>query len=148
MFQSEQNGNRKTTKSHHAEAHFGLADRGAAAQHAEEKQDGADAEDDGGGDQRVSVLDEALEVIVAVDHVGSHVGQRPSCSLRGGETVSISRSKPAVQSDRLHLRSEKSGTSLLFSAPLTCNNPVKPLYLQYVITHGLPGVHRNAHHKI
>lgn len=77
----------KTKKSHHSEACFGLADCGAASQHAEEKQDCADAEDDGGRDQRVLVLDEALEVIVAVDHVGSHVGQRASCSLGGSETL-------------------------------------------------------------
>lgn len=105
MRPSEQKGktNEENTKSHHAEARFGLADGGAATQHAEEKQDGADAQDDGGGDQRVFVLDEALKVIVAVDHVGSHVGQRPSCSLRGGrETVSHSRTRPAVHSDRLH----------------------------------------------
>lgn len=84
MFKSERNGDKKkqkNAKSHHAEAHFGLSNCGAATQHAEEKQDGADAEDDGGRNQRVFVLDEALEVIVAVDHVGSHVGQRASCSL-------------------------------------------------------------------
>lgn len=77
----EKKTNLKSTKSHHAEAQLGLADCGAATQHAEEEQDGADAEDDGGGDQSVFVLDEALEVIVAVDHVGSHVGQGSSCSL-------------------------------------------------------------------
>lgn len=73
--------------SHHGEARFGLADCGAASQHAEEKQDCADAENDGGGEQRVLVLDEPFEVVVAIDHVGSHVGQCAPCSLRGRETL-------------------------------------------------------------
>lgn len=65
------------------QAEFGLPDGGAAAHQAENEHHRADADDDHGGDQSVSVLDEAVEVVIALDHVGSHVGQRRPCSLWG-----------------------------------------------------------------
>lgn len=71
------------SQTHKAEADFGLADRGAASQQAEDEHDDADADDDGRRDHRVLVLDEAVEVVIAPDHVGSDIGQRSSCSLRG-----------------------------------------------------------------
>lgn len=71
------------THTYKAQADFGLPNGGAAAHQAENEHHGADADDDRGGDQNVSVLDEAVEGVVAPDHVGSDVGQRRPCRLRG-----------------------------------------------------------------
>lgn len=71
------------THTYKAQAHFGLPDGGAAAHQAENEHHDADADDDGRGDQSVSVLDEAVEVVIALDHVGSDVGQGRPCSLWG-----------------------------------------------------------------
>lgn len=79
------------TITHEAEADFGLADGGTASQQAEDEHDDADADDDGRRDHRVFILDEAVEVVIAPDHVGSDVGQHGSCSLWGrGWNVSMS----------------------------------------------------------
>lgn len=73
------------THTYKTKAEFGLPDGGAAAHQAENEHHGADADDDHRRDQSVSVLDEAVEVVIALDHVGSHVGQCRPCSLWGGQ---------------------------------------------------------------
>lgn len=88
------------TNTHKAEADFGLADRGTASQQAEDEHDDADADDNGRRDHRVFVLDEAVEVVIAPDHVGSDIGQRGSCSLRGWEW-NISMSPTAIESTQV-----------------------------------------------
>lgn len=70
-----------------AEADFGLPQRGAASHQTEDEHHHADADDDRRWDQCVLVLDEAVKVVVALDHIGTDVGQRRSCNLRGGELM-------------------------------------------------------------
>lgn len=64
---------------------FGLPDGGAAPHQAENEHHHADADDDHRGDQSVPVLDEAVKVVIALDHIGSDIGQSRPRSLREGE---------------------------------------------------------------
>lgn len=73
-------------KDHHddqkekAEAEFRLAKRGAASHQAEDEHHHADADNDRCWDQRLLVLNETAKVVIALDHVGTNVGQCSSCS--------------------------------------------------------------------
>lgn len=64
---------------------FGLPDGGAAPHQAENEHHRADADDDRRGDQSVPVLDEAVKVVIAPDHIGPDIGQSRPCSLGRGE---------------------------------------------------------------
>lgn len=63
-----------------AESDFGLPECSAASNQAKNKHHHADADDNSGWDQRVLVLDETAKVVIALDYIGSDVGQYRSCS--------------------------------------------------------------------
>lgn len=58
-----------------AEAKFGFSERGAAPHQAEDEHHHANANDDGCRDHSLLVLDESLKVAIALDHVGTYIGQ-------------------------------------------------------------------------
>lgn len=71
------------THTYKAKADFGLPKCGAASHQKNNEHQCADAEDDSCWDQRVLVLNEVFKVVIALDHIGTDVGQRPSCKLQG-----------------------------------------------------------------
>lgn len=66
---------------HQAEAKFGLAKRGAASHQTEEQHHRADADDGDCWDQHLLVLNEAFEVVIALDHTGSDPSQHTAGGL-------------------------------------------------------------------
>lgn len=77
------------TQTYEAKADFGLPDCGAASHQTKNEHHHADANDDSSWDQCVLVLNETVKVVIALDHVGTDVGQRRSCSLQGGENITL-----------------------------------------------------------
>lgn len=65
-----------------AKADFGLFDGGTASQQAEKEHHHGNADDDHGGDHDILVRQKVMEVAVAADDVGPHVGQGGSCCLQ------------------------------------------------------------------
>lgn len=85
--QKQRHGGIQVWRSRHTyktQADFGLPDGGAAPHQAKNEHHRTDADDDRRGDQSVPVLDEAVKVVIAPDHVGADIGHRRPCSLQGG----------------------------------------------------------------
>ncbi|KAA8577536.1 hypothetical protein FQN60_017592 [Etheostoma spectabile] len=70
-------------------ADFGFPDCGAASHQTKNEHHHADADDDSCRDQSVLVLNETVKVVIALDHVGTDVGQRCSCSLQEENTSNV-----------------------------------------------------------
>lgn len=73
---------RTQTQTYKAKADFGLPQCGAASHQTKNEHHHADADDDCRWDQRVFVLNEMFKVVIALDNIGTNVGQRCSCSLQ------------------------------------------------------------------